>query len=176
MQWLVVAVVLIVALAVWITWTANRIDRLFARVEGARASLDAQLVRRSASARALADEDTAALGEPLAARLRAAARDALIADDSGREAAENDLGRTLVTVVSAVDLGGAAPDRERLAELRDAATRVGIARRFFNDAVRDLRGLRGQRMPRLLRLGAGRPVPASFEIDDRVWPDGGAVR
>lgn len=163
MRSLVVAVVLIVLLAVWVTWTANRIDRLFARVEAARASLDAQLVRRSASARALAEEHAAALGEPLASRLRLASHDALSAEDSGREAAENDLGRTLT------ELEGTALDRQRLAELREAATRVGIARRFYNDAVRDLGGLRGQRMPRLLRLGPRRPVPAFFEIDDRLW-------
>ncbi|MDQ3463738.1 MAG: hypothetical protein M3500_03330 [Actinomycetota bacterium] len=163
MGWLVVAVLLIVLLAVWITWTANRIDRLFTRVEAARASLDAQLVRRSASAQALADESTAALGKPLAARLRVAAHEALTAEVAGREAAENDLGRTL-TQLEGIDL-----DRQRLAELREAATRVGIARRFYNDAVRDLSGLRAQRMPRLLRLGARRPVPAFFEIDDRLW-------
>lgn len=163
MGWLIVAVVLIVLLAVWITWTANRIDRLFARVEAARASLDAQLVRRSASAQALADEDAAALGESVAAAIRVAAHGALTADEAGREAAENDLGRTLA------ELDGTGLDGQRLAELREAATRVGIARRFYNDAVRDLRELRAQRMPRLLRLGARRPVPAFFEIDDRVW-------
>lgn len=170
MGWLVVAVVLIVLLAVWITWTANRIDRLFARVEAARASLDAQLVRRSASAQALADEDTAALGEPLACELRAAAHGALNADDAGRESAENDLGRTLTR------LEGTAPDRFRLAELREAATRVGIARRFYNDAVRDLGDLRAQRMPRLLRLGSRRPMPGFFEIDDRLSTAAGPKR
>ena len=161
MGWLVVAVVLIVLLAVWVTWTANRIDRLFERVEAARASLDAQLVRRSAAAQVLAGEDGEAVGQPLAAQLRRAAHDALTADDAGREAAENDLGRTLI------QLEVASLDRRLLAELHEAATRVGLARRFYNDAVRDLRDLRGQRMPRLLRLGARRPVPGYFEIDDR---------
>ena len=55
------------------------------------------------------------------------------------------------------------------AELGATTERVVLARRFYNDAVRDLRGLRGQRMPRLLRLGARRAVPAFFEIDDRLW-------
>ncbi len=170
MGWLVVAVVLVVLLAVWVTWTANRIDRLFVRVEAARASLDAQLVRRSAGAKALADEHAAALGEPLALRLHAAARDALDADDAGREAAENDLGRTLTR------LAGTAIDGQGFAGLHEAATRVGIARRFYNDAVRDLQGLRSQRMPRLLRLGARRAVPAFFDIDDRVWSTAEQVR
>jgi hypothetical protein len=160
-------VAVIVLLAVWVTWTANRIDRLVARVEAARASLDAQLVRRSASAQALADKDATALGEPVAAQLRVAAHGALAADEAGREAAENDLGRTLA------ELTGSGLDAQRLAEVREAATRVGIARRFYNDAVRDLLDLRAQRMPRLLRLGARRPVPAFFEIDDRVWSTSG---
>ncbi|MDQ1723469.1 MAG: hypothetical protein QOG52_497, partial [Frankiaceae bacterium] len=45
----VAAIVAIVAvLATYLTWTAERIDRLNLRVERADASLDAQLVRRSA--------------------------------------------------------------------------------------------------------------------------------
>lgn len=165
MGWLIVAVAIVVLLAVWITWTANRIDRLHARVEAARGSLDAQLVRRAACAQALADEDTAALGAPTAARLRQAAHGALTAEEAARESAENDLGRALA------DLDSARLDERRVAELHDAETRVGIARRFYNDAVGDLRGLRAQRLPRLLRLGARRPVPAPFEIDDRVRAD-----
>lgn len=162
MGWLVTAVALVVLIAVWVTWTANRIDRLQARVEAARASLDAQLVRRAASAQALADEDTEVLGADLAGRLRSTARDALNSDAAGREAAENDLGRTLG------QLTGTAPDAARSAELQEAVSRVGIARRFYNDAVRDLRALRGQRLPRLFRLAAHRPLPPFFEIDDRL--------
>jgi hypothetical protein len=45
---------------------------------------------------------------------------------------------------------------------------VLLARRFYNDAVRDTRELRGRRLPRLLRLHARRPLPRYFDIDDRV--------
>lgn len=167
MGWLIAVVVLVMALAVWVTWTATRLDRLNARVEAARASLDAHLVRRAASAQALADDDCPAVGRAGSDQLRAAAHAALTADAANREFAENDLGRVLAA------LGGdPGPDgAQRLVELRAAATRVSFARRFYNDAVRDLGDLRGQRMPRLLRLGARRPVPAFFEIDDRLWPD-----
>jgi hypothetical protein len=44
---------------------------------------------------------------------------------------------------------------------------VVLARRFYNDAVRDTRELRGRRLPRLLRLHARRPLPRYFDIDDR---------
>jgi hypothetical protein len=45
---------------------------------------------------------------------------------------------------------------------------VGLARRFYNDAVRDLHALRCRRLPRLLRLHASRPLPRFFDIDERA--------
>jgi hypothetical protein len=50
--------------------------------------------------------------------------------------------------------------------------RVAIARRFYNDAVRDTRTLRGRRMPRILHLAGHREMPRYFDIDDTViFPD-----
>ena len=54
--------------------------------------------------------------------------------------------------------------------VREAGARVLIARRFYNDAVRDTRALRGRRMPRLLRLAGRRDMPQFFDIDDTL-PD-----
>jgi hypothetical protein len=45
---------------------------------------------------------------------------------------------------------------------------VLIARRFYNDAVRDTRALRARRMPRLLRLAGRVELPQFFDIDDTV--------
>ena len=53
-----------------------------------------------------------------------------------------------------------------VAELREGAARVQVARRFYNDAVRDTRALRSRRMPRLLRLAGHRALPQFFDIDD----------
>jgi hypothetical protein len=54
-------------------------------------------------------------------------------------------------------------------------TRVALARRFYNDAVRDTQALRRRRLARLLRLHASRPMPRFFDIDDRLEaPTGGA--
>lgn len=182
MGWLVAVVGFVVLLAVWVTWTATRLDRLHARVEAARASLDAQLVRRAAAALALADDDCPAVGRDRSERLRVAAYAALAAEPPDREVAENDLGRVLAALFGGAVTGGSVPASagpggsvpaagHRVAELRQVATRVSFARRFYNDAVRDLRDLRGQRMPKLLRLGARRALPEFFEIDDRLWPE-----
>lgn len=155
-----VVVAVVIVLAAWVAWTATRVDRLHSRTDAAQASLDAQLVRRAAAVQALVDRAGDLLDAEVAARMRAAARAALDADDATREAAENDLGRVLQQLPAGVS------DPDLMRDLRDAASRVVLARRFYNDAVRDTRSLRGRRMPRLLRLGGRRPVPAFFEIDD----------
>ena len=52
------------------------------------------------------------------------------------------------------------------ADLDGTATRLGLARRFYNDAVRDTAALRTRRLPSLLRLHASRPLPRFFDIED----------
>jgi len=153
--------VVAVLLAAWVGWTGTRVRRLHDRTAAARSSLDAQLVRRAAALQALVDRSGAELGQARAARLRALAAASLDADASTREAAENDLSRALH------DVPGDA-DPALLGDLADAARRVALARRFYNDAVRDTVSLRRRRLPRLFRLGGRCPLPAFFEIDDTV--------
>ena len=161
-----IVVVLVVALlASWITFTATRVDRLHGRVDKARAALDTQLVRRAAAAQALVDRAGDRIAAGQAQRLRSAARDALAATDGVREGAENDLARALQELPPDLD-----PDL--LQDLSDATTRVLLARRFYNDAVRDTQALRRRLLPRLLRLGGRRPVPAFFEIDEVTLANG----
>jgi len=146
-------VVVVVLVAAWITWTAGRLDRLHARLDAAEAALDAQLVRRAVAAEALPRELAGRRTEQVRRTARAA-RESPLAE---REAAENDLSR----VLRDLDLDGTDP---RLADLRAAASRVGLARQFYNDAVRDTRALRFQPMPRLLHLAGHVPMPVYFEI------------
>jgi hypothetical protein len=154
---LVWALVGLVLLGTYVTWTAGRLDRLHARVDAAWAALDAQLVRRAAAARALAAD----LTDPVASgRLDLAARAAVEAGQTDRETVENDLSRALRSAVPL--LGSEAP----LAELRSAASKVALARSFHNAAVKDTRAVRWRRIPRLLRLAGHRAMPAYFEIDD----------
>ena len=51
-----------------------------------------------------------------------------------------------------------------VAELAEAESRVLLARRFHNDAVRDTLALRERRPVRWLRLGGHAPLPTYFEI------------
>jgi hypothetical protein len=158
---IIAAVAVTVVLFGWVSWTVTRLDRLHGRTALARSALDAALVRRAAALQALASHPATALDPQREARLLALAAASLDADDSTREAAENDLSRALRDVP-------AGADPALLADLTDAARRVALARRFYNDAVRDTVLLRRRRMPRLLRLRGAQPLPAFFEIDDSI--------
>ncbi len=163
--WLIAAVFVAILLTFWVTLTLTRLDRLHARVDAAQAALDAQLVRRAAALLQLAERPDSELPPQRSAELISTARAALAVrqwQESDRRVMENQVGRAIA---------GLQQDRPRLpadavTELAEAATRVMIARRFFNDAVRDTRTLRARRMPRLLHLAGRRELPLFFDIDD----------
>lgn len=157
----VAVVALVVLLALYVTWTAGRLDRLHARVDAAWAALDAQLVRRAAAARALAGLLPPG---PATATLEAAATRALEAGPVAREAVENDLSRALRTALPLLP-AARMPDALR-EELSTASTRVGLARSFHNAAVADARLVRVRRLVRALHLAGHRAVPVHFDIDD----------
>ena len=169
--WLLLVAVVVLLLALWSTWTLTRLRRLEARVDRARTALDTQLRRRAGLAEELAREHPAALGPHAAGRLAAAASGARVRRSGDRELAENALGRELRELPA--ELPG-VPAALR-ADLAGTATKVQLARRFYNDAVRDTRALRRRRLSVLLRLHANRPLPRFFDIDDGL-PDmtGGA--
>jgi hypothetical protein len=173
---LVLAVVVAVVLvATYVTWVAGRLDRLHVRVEGAWASLDAQLLRRAAVAAELAAVATrrAMLPEAVAADLAERARAARDPDPDDREGIENDLSRALRAALVALpddDLVAGADLHEVLGDLASAATRVGLARSFYNGAVDDTRVLRRTRLVRWLRLAGHAAAPTYFEMDDTALP------
>ncbi|WP_369137784.1 hypothetical protein [Modestobacter versicolor] len=155
--WLLLAAGLVLALLlVSVTFTLTRLRRLAGRVRRAREVLDAALLRRAELAAALTRERSDELGAALTAALAEAAAEARAPSAGDREAAENQVGRLLRRVPA----GTLTP------ELTEAGLRVGLARRFYNDAVRDTRALRRGRLARVLRLHARRPLPRYFDIDD----------
>jgi hypothetical protein len=163
--WLVVAVFVAVLLSMWITFTLTRLDRLHARVDAAWAALDAQLVRRAAALQHVAESQDSGVRPDLRGPCEQVAQAALeVQDEAERQAAENAVGHMITRLAEVVE--PLQPEAE--AELREGAARVQVARRFYNDAVRDTRALRRRRLPRLLRLHARRPLPRFFDIDDAL--------
>ncbi|MFV0532547.1 MAG: hypothetical protein ACK5MR_02710 [Cumulibacter sp.] len=192
MLWLILGLVVLVLLAVWVTWTAMRIDRLHARVTAAWRSLDAQLVRRSSEWMALqasADQDPPDLATGFLATSPPSPHDAAAALKDNKVRAARPISAHEVEVVAQRDgidpvtsdmasyeraarenrIGAeiaAMPEAEAHELLRRACTQVQTARTFYNDAVRAYGSLRAQRLPRLFRMGASDPVPPYFDIDD----------
>ena len=162
--WLIAAVVVAILLSMWVTFTLTRLDRLHARVDAARAALDAQLVRRAAALLHVAEAPDTGIDSAARSELARTAQAALTADPDNRQGVENAVGRAVAQLAT----GSVRVGREAAAELREAAVRVQVSRRFYNDAVRDTRTLRARRMPRLLRLAGRVGLPQFFDIDDTV--------
>ena len=115
----IVIIVAAILVGVYVSWRAGRLDRLHARVEAARAALDAALVRRSSISLELA---ASGLLDPATSLLIAgAAHDARAAGEPN-ERAESDLTRALR---AALGLG----PRMVVPEARKMAAREGGPRR-----------------------------------------------
>jgi len=173
---LAVSLVIVAALAisgVYVSWRAGRLDRLHARVETARAALDAALVRRSSVVLEIA---SSGLLDPAASLLLAELAHDARAAQSGRELAESDLTRALRAVFgqpgSRASIEPVEGASELVAELESTAQQVFIARKFYNDAVAVTVAARRRWLARALRLAGGAPLPEFFEIDDNLSPSG----
>lgn len=184
--WIALAVAVLSLIAWRLTYAAARLDRLHGRVEGTVAALDAQLVRRAESALELARCDelekvsALLLGGAATASLELADEEAVSTEvrEHGiapeRADAENQLTEALRHVLSeevVADLRVRdAVGAECLDIVRNAGVRVQLSRRFYNDAVRDVRKVRGKRLVRWFRLAGHTALPSSIEFDDSL-PD-----
>lgn len=182
----IVALVLLAA-AWYLSYSASRLDRLHAKVEGAVSALDAQLVRRAEATLELA---TSGAIDPATSLLLAdAASEALerhthhpLSHDpldgqtfAGREDTEANLTEALRAAlveptVSELRRDPDSPGAEALARVESAALRVQLARRFHNDAVREVRRVRSKWVVRLFRLAGHAALPQPVEIDDDLPP------
>ncbi|GAA3210359.1 hypothetical protein [Actinocorallia longicatena] len=156
----------------YVSWRAGRLDRLHARVDLAKAALDAALVRRAAVALELA---LSRLLDPATSLVLAtAAHEARTADAESREFAESDLSRALRAVLEQPEFRATLEAKPNglalLEELAATAQKTALARRFFNDAVSATRIARRRILARVLPLAGRAPLPEFFEIDD-VPPD-----
>ncbi len=187
LAWTAVGIAVVALVAWYLSYTAARLDRLHTKVEGSVSSLDAQLVRRAevvrevagsgaldpASAALLADAASASLDAADAASLGEAVR----SDGIGTQRAETEsmLTQVLRTTLTA-DVVTELRDEndgwpEVVERLRSAGQRVEIARRFHNEAVRDVRRLRHRPQVRYLGLAGHTPLPSPVDFDDQL-PDG----
>ncbi|MER6916269.1 hypothetical protein ABT354_31800 [Streptomyces sp. NPDC000594] len=163
--WILLA---LLAIGMYLSWTAGRLDRLHTRIDAARAALDAQLLRRASVTQELASSGV--LDPAASIVLYEAAHAARQAEEEHREVAESELSAALRAVFSdpaQVEAVRAVPGgEEATTELGQAVRRVPMARRFHNDAVRAARALRRHRKVRWFRLAGHAPFPLAVELDD----------
>ena len=169
--WVFLALVVVVALGLWLSWTANRLDRMHHRIDVARASLDTHLLRRSGAALELATSGT--LDPARSLLLVDVASEARAAEDDF-ESAESDLSEALRAVLADADEVQVLLADEAvgplLTELAGDCRKVELARRFHNDVVVSARALRSRRRVRWLRLAGHAAALRTVDLDD-VPPD-----
>lgn len=175
MIWWILGFLALALFALYLSITAGRLDRLHHRVETALASLDAQLLRRSA---AVLDVASSGLVDPASSLVLA---DAAIAarnqpgDPRDRVVEESAVSAALNLMLGSCDDVAALSATPRGAQLCDALSgsvhRTAMSRRFYNDAVRACKAVRSKRLVRLFRLAGSAPWPVTVEMDDSI-PEG----
>ena len=166
---IILVTAIVVLLAVYVSWRAGRLDRLHARLEAARAALDAALLRRNCVAAELA---SSGLLDPATSVLLAGAAHDARAGTRQREQAESDLSRALRAAFGQPDfrasLTGKDGADELLAEVEAASHQVFLGRKFYNDAVSATREARRRPLARIFRLAGNAELPEYFEMDDSL--------
>ncbi|MDR0505140.1 MAG: hypothetical protein LBG70_04985 [Bifidobacteriaceae bacterium] len=170
---LVIAGLLVIGLS--FAYWANRVDRLHAQVDAARAALDHNLTRRADTALDLA---MSGILDPASSLVMAdIARECLAALDEpeplGPASAtlQSELSRTVALAIGEsadVDAVG-GPSGSVLGPMTSAWYRAVLARRFYNQAVNQARRLRQAWPVRVFRLAGRTPMPQTFDFEDR-WP------
>ncbi|BAU96014.1 hypothetical protein N24_1752 [Corynebacterium suranareeae] len=140
--------VIVTAIVLWAYFTAQRLNRLHIRTDSARQALQAALDRRAALVGAL-------LPDSSEASRRAEAIPLEYSRFTQRARAEREISELIL------HHGSSLPE-----SIVDAATRVELAHRFYNEAVSDTRHLRTRKTIRFLRLGGTAPLPEFFELLD----------
>ncbi|MEO7423367.1 MAG: hypothetical protein ABIU87_13385 [Ornithinibacter sp.] len=178
-------VIVLIAVAWYLSYSAARLDRLHAKVEGAMSALDAQLVRRAESTLELAN--SGALDPASSFLIAEAATESLerttehpVGGDlldgqhfGGREDVETDLSSVLRAaltedVVGDLRAGPGGVADEALQRIAASGLRVQLARRFHNDAVRDVRRVREKTVVRGFRLAGHAALPDRVDFDDEL--------
>ena len=181
-DWWIFLALAVLILGWHLSYSAARLDRLHAPVQGTLAALGAQLVRRAGATLALANSGL--LDAASALMLASAASGSLaIAEDEDtdadrqrfsheRESVESDLSVALGHALNADSLSvlphEAGFGDDILSRVTATGLRVQLARRFHNDAVTDVRRVRRKLVVKWFRLAGYTEMPTTVEFDDAL--------
>ncbi len=154
---------LLILIAIWyLTFSANRLDRLHNRAETSWANLDAILQRRAALALDIAHQEKIDSATNLL--LTAAAHQAREADISERNEAESGLTQALLILSEDEELISSYP--QLFSELDLITERLRIAISLHVEAVAAARSRREKMIYRIFRLAGHAPLPVKHAFED----------
>jgi hypothetical protein len=166
--WVALALAVLVMAGLWLSWTANRLDRMHHRIDVARGTLDAELLRRSGATLEIASSE--ALDPPSRLLLLDAAHEARSAEGGALELVESQLSQALRAVFErpedVAELRRDPSVAPLVGELAEHCAKVELARRFHNDVVVSARALRSRRRVRWFRLAGHAPPLRTVDLDD----------
>jgi hypothetical protein len=171
--------ILVAVVALYLSNTAGRLDRLHHRVEASRTNMEHALARRRdvselVVASGLIDPASGLLIDDAVAAVDSVATD----DDAARALAESNLTAVLDAVFAdPIDVDAIVHESggEVVQRLADQCRRVEIGRRFYNDAVFATTQMRQRPVVRWFRLQGTAALPTPFEMNDEM-PTGFAPR
>jgi hypothetical protein len=166
---LLLVLLVMIAVGLWFSWTATRLDQLHHRIDLGRESLGTQLALRSAVVLELAGSGSL---DDAASLLLADAAQRARRTPGGQS--ESDLSQTLRAVLEepmVTALRESPAGRVQADELAAACGKVELARRFLNDQVTSAKALRSRRRVRWFGLAGHAPAPVTVDLDD-VPPPG----
>jgi len=160
------AVLIIVILGWYLSFSASRLDRLHHRVETSWATLDSLLHQRAALAQEIVAESN--LDPATAYLITTSASAARFANHEERSFAESVLSESLKLVQSAAHNELLQLPTPLLVELSDLTTKVRLAINMHLEAVNATRNVRKKIFIRLFRLAGKAPLPVRYEFEDDV--------
>lgn len=138
---MVLVAVVLTGVVLWSILTAQRLNRLYIRTDAARQQLEAALDLRATVASMAFPAEAGELGS------------GINQDLAVRSEAERRVSQILMSHTEQLPI-----------PLVEATTRVSLACRFYNNAVRDTRALRLRPLVRILHLGGNAKLPEYFEL------------
>jgi len=160
------AVLIIVILGWYLSFSASRLDRLHHRVETSWATLDSLLHQRAALAQEIVAESN--LDPATAYLISTSASAARFANLEERSFAESVLSESLKLVQSAAHNELLELPTPLLVELSDLTSKVKLAINIHIEAVNATRNVRKKIFIRLFRLAGKAPLPVRYEFEDDV--------
>ena len=160
------AVLIVVMLGWYLSFSASRLDRLHHRVETSWATLDSLLHQRAALAQEIVAESN--LDPATAYLISTSASAARFANLEERSFAESVLSESLKLVQSAAHNELLELPTPLLVELSDLTSKVKLAINIHIEAVNATRNVRKKIFIRLFRLAGKAPLPVRYEFEDDV--------